>query len=63
VASHGNDGNYRTYFYTAKGNVAWWAIDFGQSNPKVVTRVRVTHKYWKNKPYGRYEYLRVPMST
>ena len=61
AASHGNDGNYRTYFHTAYGKVAWWAVDFGQSNSKVVTRVHVTHKDWGEN--GKYVYLRVKLTT
>ena len=45
VASHGNDGNTATYFYTDYGKGPWWAVDFGQNNSKVVTRVRITPKY------------------
>ena len=53
VASHGNDGNNRTYFLTGYCKVAWWAVDFGQKNPKVVTRVRITHKFY-NDNIGKY---------
>ena len=42
VASRGNDGAYGTIFRTQRGNLAWWAVDFGQARARV-TRVRVTN--------------------
>ena len=42
IAHRGNDGNFNTFFHTAKNNMAWWAIDFGQATTRV-TSVRVTN--------------------
>ena len=35
VASHGNGGSNKTFFPAAFGNLALWAVDFGQAKARV----------------------------